>query len=98
MTPKAVPYDPALEATHGNPGGAHPRMRMGPAIAVYVWQYPLRLAHWALVISIGVLSFTGYYIHNPFIVAQAQYPFLMGSFRFVHEAFGMVFIAAFLLR
>ncbi len=71
---------------------------MGPAIAVYVWQYPLRLVHWVLVISIGVLSVTGYYIHNPFIVGQVQYPFLMGEFRFVHECFGMVFIVAFLLR
>lgn len=76
----------------------HPRMRVGPAIAVYVWQYPLRLAHWGLVLSIGVLSFTGYYIHNPFIVGQTKSPFLMGWFRFVHEAFGMAFIAFFLLR
>ena len=39
---------------------------------VYVWQYPLRLVHWGIVISIGVLSFTGYYIHDPFIVGQLQ--------------------------
>ena len=65
---------------------------------VYVWQYPLRLAHWGIVICIGVLALTGYYIHNPFVVAQAQYPFLMGWVRFVHEAFGMAFIALFLLR
>jgi Ni/Fe-hydrogenase 1 B-type cytochrome subunit len=71
---------------------------MGPAIAVYVWQYPLRLVHWGLVISIGALSFTGYYSHNPFIVGQIQHPFLMGTFRFVHEAFGMAFIAFILLR
>ena len=76
----------------------HPRMRVGPAIAVYVWQYPLRLVHWGLVICIGALSFTGYYIHNPFIVGQTKTPFLMGWFRFVHEAFGMAFIAFFLLR
>lgn len=76
----------------------HPRMRVGNAIAVYVWQYPLRLFHWGLVISIVVLSFTGYYIHNPFIVGQTKAPFLMGWFRFVHEAFGMVFIALFILR
>ena len=50
----------------------HPRMRVGPAIAVYVWQYPLRLVHWGLVLCIGVLSFTGYYIHNPFIVGQTK--------------------------
>ena len=48
--------------------------------------------------SIAVLSFTGYYVHAPFIVGQVQYPFLMGWFRFVHETFGMIFIALFLLR
>lgn len=76
----------------------HPRMRVGQAIAVYVWQYPLRLAHWGLVISIGVLSFTGYYIHNPFIIGQTNARFMMGWFRFVHESFGMLFISLFLLR
>lgn len=84
--------------SNGNIADAHPRMRMGPAIAVYVWQYPLRLAHWGLVICIGVLALTGYYIHNPFVVVQAQYPFLMGYIRFIHESFGMAFIALFLLR
>ncbi|MGD1070580.1 MAG: Ni/Fe-hydrogenase, b-type cytochrome subunit [Bryobacteraceae bacterium] len=76
----------------------HPRVRVGQAIAVYVWQYPLRLVHWGLVLSIAALSFTGYYIHNPFIVGQTKTPFLMGWFRFAHESFGMAFIALFLLR
>lgn len=76
----------------------HPRVRIGSTIAVYVWQYPLRLVHWGLVISIAALSFTGYYIHNPFIVGQTKTPFLMGWFRFVHESFAMVFISLFLLR
>lgn len=76
----------------------HPEQKLGPVTALYVWQYPLRFFHWALVISIGVLSFTGYYIHNPFIVGQVNHPFLMAWFRFVHEAFGMLFIALFLLR
>ena len=93
MTP-----DTLIDISGGNATGHHPRMRIGPAIAVYVWQYPLRLVHWGLVISIGALSFTGYYIHNPFIVGQIQHPFLMGWFRFVHECFGMAFIALFLLR
>ena len=78
--------------------GRHDRMRVGTAIAVYVWQYPLRLVHWGLVISIFAMSITGYYIHDPFIVGQTKTPFLMGSFRFVHEAFGMAFISFFLLR
>jgi len=76
----------------------HPDKKLGPAVAVYVWQYPLRLFHWGMVISIGVLAFTGYYIHDPFIVGQVDHPFLMGEFRFVHETFGMIFMALFLMR
>ena len=76
----------------------HPEVLIGETAGVYVWQYPLRLVHWGLVLSIVVLTFTGYYIHNPFIVGQVNYPFLMGWFRFVHEAFGMIVIALLLLR
>ena len=76
----------------------HPEIPLGPATAVYVWQYSLRLFHWGMVLSIGVLAFTGYYIHDPFIVGQVNYPFMMGWFRFVHEAFAMIFIALFLMR
>jgi len=70
----------------------------GPVAPVYVWQYPLRLVHWGIVLSIGVLSFTGYYIHDPFISGQLNRPFFMGWFRFVHETFGMLFMALVLLR
>jgi len=93
-----------MQLAHENPQATplvdarHPERSIGPVIGLYVWQYPLRLFHWGLVISIGVLSFTGYYIHDPFIVGQVQHPFLMGSFRFVHEAFGMILISLFLLR
>ena len=76
----------------------HPEIPLGPTAAVYVWQYPIRLFHWGIVLSIAVLAFTGYYIHDPFIVGQVNYPFMMGWFRFVHEAFGMLFIALFLMR
>jgi Ni/Fe-hydrogenase 1 B-type cytochrome subunit len=65
---------------------------------VYVWQYPIRLFHWGMVISIGILSVTGYYIHDPYIVSMVDRPYMMGWFRFVHEACGMVFIALFLMR
>jgi len=76
----------------------HPLIAEGPVTAVYVWQYPLRLVHWGLVLSIAVLSFTGYYIHDPFIVGQVNRPFLMGWFRFVHESFGMILTALMAVR
>jgi Ni/Fe-hydrogenase 1 B-type cytochrome subunit len=88
----------APEKIDPGPDRQHPRLAEGKMVAVYVWQYPLRLVHWGLVISIGILSFTGYYIHDPFIIGQIKWPFLMGWFRFTHEAFGMLFIALWLLR
>ena len=76
-----------------------PQIRGVEATApVYVWQYPLRLIHWGIVISIGVLAVTGYYIHDPFIYGLSNRPFLMGDFRFVHETFGMLFTALLVLR
>lgn len=76
----------------------HPEVAIGPVVAIYVWPYSIRLIHWGLVLSIGLLSFTGYYIHNPFINGQLRYPFLMGWFRFIHEACGMVFMSLTIFR
>ncbi len=91
MTP--VHHRPAIQTTDDH----HPTVPMGRAVSVYVWQYPLRLVHWGIVICIAVLSVTGYYVHDPYIVGQVN-PFLMGEFRFVHEVFAMIFIALFVLR
>jgi Ni/Fe-hydrogenase 1 B-type cytochrome subunit len=67
-------------------------------VRLYVWEWPVRIAHWVIFLSILVLSFTGYYLYDPFIVSRGQGKFLMGTMRFIHEATGFVFIAAFLLR
>jgi Ni/Fe-hydrogenase 1 B-type cytochrome subunit len=67
-------------------------------IRVYVWEFPVRLAHWALVVAIIVLSFTGVYIHNPFIVARGDSAWVTGTVRYIHILSGFVFSAAFLLR
>jgi Ni/Fe-hydrogenase 1 B-type cytochrome subunit len=37
-------------------------------VRVYVWQVPVRITHWAIAISIVVLSFTGGYIADPFLI------------------------------
>ena len=60
---------------------------------MYVWQYPLRAAHWGLVLSIGFLASTKRFMHNPFIVGQTITTLLMGWFRFAHESFATAFIA-----
>jgi Ni/Fe-hydrogenase 1 B-type cytochrome subunit len=69
--------------------------------ATYVWELPVRIVHWTIVLALVVLSVTGYYIHNPFVSGSGGpgHPgFTMGTIRFVHEVTGFVFIAAVLFR
>jgi Ni/Fe-hydrogenase 1 B-type cytochrome subunit len=67
---------------------------------IYVWELPVRITHWVNVLSILVLSLTGYYISNPFFgtsgAATDQY--LMGTIRFIHFAVAFVFTACVLFR
>jgi len=67
---------------------------------VYVWELPVRAFHWAHVISIVVLAFTGYYISNPFIVVPSEtaQTYLMGWIRYAHFIFAFAFGVGFLVR
>jgi Ni/Fe-hydrogenase 1 B-type cytochrome subunit len=76
----------------------HPLVKEERLVRVYVWQMPVRIAHWVIFLSILVLGFTGYYIYDPFIISRGNSLFLMATMRFVHEVTAFVFIAAVLLR
>jgi Ni/Fe-hydrogenase 1 B-type cytochrome subunit len=67
---------------------------------VYVWELPVRLAHWLLFFSIVTLAATGYYIAHPFISAPgaASAHFIMGTMRSVHLYASIVFTLAALVR
>ncbi len=67
-------------------------------VRVYVWEWPVRFAHWVIFLSLVVLSVTGYYIYDPFIISRGDGRFLMGTVRFIHEVTAAVFTGAFLLR
>ena len=67
-------------------------------IPVYVWEWPVRITHWVFFLSIVVLSFTGYYMYDPFVISRGSRAYVMGTMRFIHEVTAFVFIAAFLLR
>lgn len=79
-------------------GEAHRPEPSSAPVRVYVWELPVRVSHWFVFLPVVVLSFTGYYMHNPFFVADGRTTFLMATMRFVHVVAGFVFIAAFLLR
>lgn len=68
---------------------------------LYVWEIPVRLTHWVNVTCIVVLSFTGYYIGNPWILVSSREwygPYFMGIMRYTHFVTAFVFIASLLLR
>lgn len=65
---------------------------------VYVWEFPVRLTHWINVLSIVSLSFTGYYIGNPFIHAVSAEEFVMSWMRFIHFVSAYLFTISFLVR
>ena len=67
-------------------------------VRYYVWELPVRLVHWALFFSIAILSVTGYYIHNPYLIAHGSGAYVMGTMRAIHLGTAVLFLAALLLR
>jgi Ni/Fe-hydrogenase 1 B-type cytochrome subunit len=63
-------------------------------VRVYVWELPVRLTHWLIAGSIGVLAVTGLYIGDPFLVApgEARYRFVMGTMKAIHSWAAIVFV------
>jgi Ni/Fe-hydrogenase 1 B-type cytochrome subunit len=69
-------------------------------IAVYVWQIPVRVAHWLIAFSIFILSATGLYMGNPFmtVTGPATQSFVMGWMKVIHGYTAYVFITALVMR
>ncbi len=67
---------------------------------VYVWELPVRVCHWAIVLSIAVLAVTGLYIGRPFLLSpgEARGEFVMGWMTAVHYYAAIVFTLAVLAR
>ena len=57
----------------------------------YIWELPVRWCHWTNVLSIVVLSVTGFFIGTPFSFGSSASSFTMGWIRFIH------FVAAYAL-
>lgn len=69
-------------------------------ISVYVWEVPVRIAHWLIVLSIAVLSVTGLYMGHPFMTVSgpATQSFVMGWMKVIHGYLAYVFITALVMR
>lgn len=83
----------------GDAGSIPPRADTD-LVRVYVWEWPVRLSHWLIVVSIFFLSWTGLYIGRPFLVAagEARQQFLMGTAKAIHLYSAIVFTMAVLVR
>lgn len=75
------------------PAGAVPH-------AVYVWEAPVRLWHWVMVLAMFVLIGTGFLIGvpPPAVGGEAYDTFWFGYIRFLHFAAGYIFAVFFVLR
>jgi Ni/Fe-hydrogenase 1 B-type cytochrome subunit len=74
----------------------------GPSdiVRVSVWEAPVRITHWLIVLSIAVLSVTGFFIGYPLVTVtgQAGQHFVMGWTKVIHAWAAYVFIGAVLVR
>jgi len=65
-------------------------------VRVYTWEIPVRLSHWVTFASVMVLSISGGYIADPFIIPPGG-PF-MTVMRFIHMTAAFSFLASGVLR
>jgi len=65
---------------------------------IYVWEFPVRLAHWLNALSVAVLTITGIYIGSPYIYPHREPQFLMGWMRFIHNSFAYLLLIMMVLR
>ncbi|MGA7228998.1 MAG: Ni/Fe-hydrogenase, b-type cytochrome subunit [Acidimicrobiia bacterium] len=63
-----------------------------------MWELPVRITHWTIFFCVIVLSITGFYIGNPFIITGSDPRFMMGAVRSIHSVTAWIMIAAVLAR
>ncbi len=65
-------------------------------VRLYVWQVPVRVTHWVIVTCIVILSVTGVYIADPFLIPAGGS--IMTAVRVIHILTAFVFLAAGVVR
>lgn len=65
-------------------------------VRLYVWQVPVRVTHWVIVGTIVVLSVTGAYIADPFLIPPGGS--VMMTVRFVHMLAAFTFLGCGVVR
>src|SRR5512143_2914680 len=72
----------------------------GPLEPVYVYEAPVRLWHWVMMVAMFVLAGTGYLIGRPppAIGGEATFSYMFVYIRMIHFIAAMVFAVTFAVR
>jgi Ni/Fe-hydrogenase 1 B-type cytochrome subunit len=74
----------------------HEIERPNERVRLYIWQIPVRLTHWVTAGSIILLSVTGLYIADPFLIPAGGG--VMSTIRLVHILTALTFLISGLVR
>jgi Ni/Fe-hydrogenase 1 B-type cytochrome subunit len=96
VPPQASSGPAAAVAVPAADGHAVAEPEPGGRFRVYVWQIPVRITHWVTATAIVVLSITGGYIADPFIIPPGGS--VMTNVRFIHIVFAIVLVVSGLVR
>jgi Ni/Fe-hydrogenase 1 B-type cytochrome subunit len=100
--PAPVPEpEAALAAGHGTraddaPHAAHALENPDQRVRLYVWQAPVRITHWVTATCIVILSITGGYIADPFLLPSGGS--VMSTVRMIHIITALTFLVSGLVR
>ena len=72
----------------------------GPLEPIYVYEAPVRLWHWVMMVAMLFLAATGYLIGSPppSIGGEATFSYFVAWIRMIHFIAGMIFAVAFVVR
>ncbi len=89
----AAPAAPAAaHDAHGTHQVENPQQR----VRLYIWQVPVRITHWVTAACIVILSITGAYIADPFLIPAGGA--VMTTVRLVHIITALTFLVSGLVR
>ncbi len=81
---------------HQVPDGEHALENPEQRVRVYVWQAPVRVTHWVTATCIVILSITGGYIADPFLIPPGGD--VMSTIRMIHIITALTFLVSGLVR
>jgi Ni/Fe-hydrogenase 1 B-type cytochrome subunit len=96
MTAAESPLPAMSAASERAPHGEAASPEAGERIRIYVWQVPVRVTHWVTAACIVVLSVTGGYIADPFLIPPGGS--VMTTVRLVHMITAFTLVASLLVR